>query len=84
MYNYFNKSVIIVLVNSLYIIIVNKFIASIVYSYVEKPVLCVFLECFKCEINKFLSIPNGLVLSHLSTPDLLKFGILLPPSSIVH
>ena len=73
LYQYCNKSVIIVLINSLDIIII---------------VLCVFLECFKREINKCLGHLNSLVLTHLSTPDLLKFGILLPqtldPSSIVH
>ena len=49
------------------------FIATIVCSYFEKPVLCIFLDCFKCEINRCLGILSGLVLSHLSTTDLLKF-----------
>ena len=45
---------------------------------VVKPVLFVFLECFKCKITEILrclGILNGLVLSHWNTLDLLKSRI---------
>ena len=47
-------------------------IAIIVCSHVCENIFCVFLKYFKCEVNRCVGVLNGLVLCHLSTPNLLK------------
>ena len=47
--------------------------SSIYLPLLIKPIICVLLVCFKCEITKILrclGILNGLVLSRLNAPDL--------------